>query len=86
MPDPSAELDEVRFYQKAPSRSFLTKREADLLLAAIDEKKPLGARDHALFSTMPYAGLRIEEVTDLEVEDLLIPWRGGNQGSLRQGQ
>lgn len=72
VPDPSAELDEVRFYQKVPSRSFLTKREADLLLAAIDEKKPLGARDHALFSTMLYAGLRIEEVTNLEVEDLRL--------------
>lgn len=72
VPDPSAELDEVRFYQKAPSRSFLTKREADLLLAAIDEKQPLGARDHALFSTMLYAGLRIEEVTNLEVDDLRL--------------
>lgn len=72
VPDPSAELDEVRFYQKVPSRSFLTKREADLLLAAIDEKKPLGARDNALFSTMLYAGLRIEEVTNLEVEDLRL--------------
>ena len=72
VPDPSAELDEMRFYQKAPSRSFLTKREADLLLAAIDDKKPLGARDHALFSTMLYAGLRIEEVTNMEVEDLRL--------------
>ncbi len=72
VPDPSADLDEVRFHQKVPSRSFLTKREANLLLAAIDEKKPLGARDNALFSTMLYAGLRIEEVTNLEVNDLRL--------------
>lgn len=68
--DPSAELDEVRFHQQVPSRSFLTRREADLLLAAIEEKRPLGARDHAVFSTMLYAGLRIEEVANLKVEDL----------------
>ena len=74
VPDPSAELDEVRFHQKLPNRSFLTKREAELLLAAArsvaDEKQPLGARDHAVFSTMLYAGLRIEEVTNLLVSDL----------------
>ncbi len=30
----------------------------------------LAARDHTAFSTMPYAGLRIEETTALTVEDL----------------
>ncbi len=35
VPDPTAKLDEVRFHQKVPKRSYLTKREADLLLSAI---------------------------------------------------
>jgi len=34
--DPSLELDEARFHQQVPKRNFLSKREADLLLAAVD--------------------------------------------------
>src|SRR5215217_5354811 len=33
LPDPTTDLDEVRFHQKAPKRSYLTKREADILLS-----------------------------------------------------
>jgi site-specific recombinase XerD len=33
--DPTSDLDEVRFHQKAPKRSYLTKREADILLSTI---------------------------------------------------
>ncbi len=29
-------LDEVRFHQKAPKRTFLTRREADVLLGAME--------------------------------------------------
>ncbi len=46
LPDPTRRLDEVRFHQKAPKRSFLTRREADVLLGAI-EKKASGAVDDA---------------------------------------
>src|SRR5215207_7987058 len=35
LPDPTDDLDEVRFHQKAPKRSYLTKREADILLSSI---------------------------------------------------
>ncbi len=93
VPDPTTRLDEARFHQKAPKRSYLTKREADILLSTIekqatnettdvDESLPirearrrklasaLAARDHAAFSVMIYAGLRIEETTALAVEDL----------------
>src|SRR5215212_12037552 len=35
LPDPTTDLDEVRFHQKAPKRSYLTKREADILLSTI---------------------------------------------------
>ncbi len=34
----SRRLDEVRFLQKAPKRTFLTRREADMLLGAIDRR------------------------------------------------
>lgn len=32
LPDPTRRLDEVRFHQKVPTRTFLTRREADVLL------------------------------------------------------
>ena len=93
LPDPTSDLDEVRFHQKAPKRSYLTKREADILLSTIgrevtnesnegagissvrEERRralavALAARDHAAFSAMIYAGLRIEESTALTLEDL----------------
>ncbi len=37
LPDPTRRLDEVRFHQKAPKRTFLTRREADVLLGAIEK-------------------------------------------------
>jgi site-specific recombinase XerD len=94
LPDPTEDLDEMRFHQRAPKRSYLTKREAEMLLsplaaAATEEveaavepdenlkaanrrrtNRALAARDHAAFSAMIYAGLRIEETTDITVEDL----------------
>lgn len=92
-PDPTRTLDEVRFHTSAPKRSYLTKREAEILLSTIDKQVTndpdtvegsfevsearrrelagaLAARDHAAFSAMIYAGLRIEETTSLKVEDL----------------
>ena len=102
LPDPTRRLDEVRFHQKAPKRTFLTRREADVLLGAIERRasgeefieaegsaggtadgdgsvraarrrrvaQAIAARDHAAFSAMIYAGLRIEETTALTVKDL----------------
>jgi len=35
--DPTTWLDEARFHQKAPKRSYLTKREAEILLSTIDK-------------------------------------------------
>ena len=100
LPDPTRQLDEARFHQKAPARQYLTKREAEILLSVIDKQvasatseveslpergvvsevaletrrqilaPTLAARDHAAFSVMMYAGLRIEETTSLMAEDL----------------
>jgi site-specific recombinase XerD len=36
LPDPTSDLDEVRFHQRAPKRSYLTKREAEILLSSMD--------------------------------------------------
>ena len=95
--NPFEDLDEIRFRQRAPKRSYLTKREAEVLLSPIatqatletsaaDEAdagagnreavgklalgRALAARDHAAFSAMVYAGLRIEETTALVLDDL----------------
>lgn len=38
IPDPTSRLDEVRFHQKAPKRSYLTKREADILLSTVERQ------------------------------------------------
>ena len=108
LPDPTSDLDEVRFHQRAPKRSYLTKREADILLSTIgrqvtNESKDgagissvreerrralagaLAARDHAAYSTMIYAGLRIEETTALLVEDLSFS-RGEEEVRVARGK
>ena len=107
LPDPTRKLDEVRFHQKAPKRTFLTRREADVLLGAIEKrasdetgdgadggvpaarrreaKRALAARDHAAFSAMIYAGLRIEETTALTVEDLSFA-RGSEEVRVSRGK
>lgn len=97
LPDPTSDLDEVHFHQRSPKRSYLTKREAEMLLSPIAKQvaengktadevngeatgpelarrpaigRALAARDHAAFSAMIYAGLRIEETTALALDDL----------------
>jgi len=108
VPDPTTRLDEARFHQKAPKRSYLTKREADILLSAVDKQainatndaenalpvrearrrvlaSALAARDHAAFSVMIYAGLRIEETTALVLDDLSFP-RGEEEIRVARGK
>src|SRR5215207_4870841 len=38
LPDPTRTLDEVRFHSGAPKRSYLTKREAEILLSSMDKQ------------------------------------------------
>lgn len=116
--DPTAALDDVRFHEKAPRRSYLTEREAGMLFSEIEKgaeealrgsaadeaagagaaagKKPgrgrdpivleaLALRDHAAFSVMVYAGLRIEEAASLSVEDLLFS-RGAEEVRVARGK
>ena len=109
LPDPIEALDEMRFHQRTPKRSYLTKREAEMLLSPLavaashetegsmeparDVKtvrrravaQALAARDHAAFSVMIYAGLRIEEATALKVEDLSFS-RGEEEVRVARGK
>lgn len=85
VPDPCAKLDEVRFHSPAPERYFLSKREADLLLSTMNKEAPLGARDQAMFSVMIYAGLRIEEVTLLDIPDVVFE-KGWEEIRVRRGK
>ncbi len=108
VPDPTRTLDEVRFHQRAPKRSHLTKREAEVLLATIEKEatnatineegaasaraarkaaltRALAARDHAAFSAMVYAGLRIEETTALLTGDVSFD-RGEEEVRVAKGK
>jgi integrase/recombinase XerD len=108
VPDPTRTLDEVRFHSGAPKRSYLTKREAEILLSSMDKQvtngtntdegsigvpeaprralvSVLAARDHAAFSAMIYAGLRIEEATALILEDLSFD-RGEEEVRVARGK
>ncbi len=112
LPDPTEDLDEVRFHQRTPKRSYLTKREAEMLLSPIAQQvtldtsaageadvepadpkaarklavaQALAARDHAAFSVMVYAGLRIEEATALTLEDLFLA-RGEEEVRVARGK
>ncbi len=116
--DPTAPLDDVRFHQKAPRRSYLTEREAGMLFSEIEKGaeealrgsagqdvaaggpgattkagrgrdpivlEALALRDHAAFSVMAYAGLRIEEATLLGVKDLSFR-RGAEEVRVARGK
>jgi integrase/recombinase XerD len=108
LPDPTRTLDEVRFHSGAPKRSYLTRREAEILLSSMDKQVTdvssaseedlgvhearrralavaLAARDHAAFSAMIYAGLRIEETTALTLEDLSFA-RGEEEVRVARGK
>jgi integrase/recombinase XerD len=108
VPDPTRTLDEVRFHSAAPKRSYLTKREAEILLSSVEKQATdvsstseeglgvhearrralagaLAARDHAAFSAMIYAGLRIEETTALTVEDVSFS-RGEEEVRVARGK
>lgn len=77
VPDPFWEVRQFDLRQANPDRTILKRREADLLLSIIKTGKPLGARDRAIVCSMLFAGLRIQEVTDLRLSDVhLEPTQG----------
>ena len=56
--DPTSDLDEVRFHQRAPKRSYLTKREAEILLSTIDRQATIPSSDAAAASSAREARLK----------------------------
>jgi site-specific recombinase XerD len=52
--------------------TFLTRTEADALLAAPDRDTPLGRRDHALLAVAVQTGLRVSELTALTWADVTL--------------
>lgn len=74
MPENSAQIQRVlamptkRFDRKLID--FLTRPEADALLAAPDKKTWIGRRDHALLLTTLQTGMRLSEATGLKRSDL----------------
>ena len=52
--------------------TYLTRAEADALLAAPDQSAPLGRRDHLLLAVAISTGLRVSELTGLRVSDLSL--------------
>jgi integrase/recombinase XerD len=62
---------------ESPKRSLrlpgvLSRESVERILAAVDTGNPLGLRDRALFELVYSAGLRVSEVTALNVQDLFF--------------
>jgi integrase/recombinase XerC len=66
--DPSVGLRGPRQGRKLPH--FLTRAEVEKLLAAPPADTPLGLRDRAILETLYSAGLRVSELTGLDVADV----------------
>ncbi len=57
---------------RAAPIEYLEKAEITALLAAIDQKTPVGRRDYAMFSLMFNTGARVQEIIDLRVRDIRL--------------
>ncbi|MCF6238909.1 MAG: site-specific tyrosine recombinase XerD [Candidatus Marinimicrobia bacterium] len=68
--DPTQFLDSPRLPSSLPK--ILNIEDIELLLDAIDTETPLGLRDRAMFELMYAAGMRVSEVCDLTIEQVLM--------------
>lgn len=66
-------MDSPKLWKVLPD--ILTFKEVDRLLAAPDEKTPMGRRDRAILETFYGAGLRVSELAHLRLEDLHLDER-----------
>ncbi len=71
--DPSARIEMPKLAANLPG--LLTEAEVESLLNSIDEDQPLGHRDRTMLEVMYATGLRVSELTALDLSEL----------SLRQG-
>lgn len=68
--DPTELLESPRLPKHLPD--VLTLEEVEAILAAIDQSKPEGQRDHCLIELLYSCGLRVSEVCELKVSDLFL--------------
>lgn len=66
--NPADGLRGPRLERKLPH--FMSENDLDQLLVAPDEASPLGLRDRAILETMYSAGVRVSELTGLNVDDI----------------
>jgi integrase/recombinase XerD len=66
--DPAADVRRPRLPRSLPKA--LTLEEVERLLAAPDDATPIGLRDRAILELLYGAGLRISELTGLDVDDV----------------
>lgn len=66
--NPIAAVSTPKQEKKLPK--FLYNQEIDLLMKAPDLKKPLGIRDKAILETLYASGIRVSELTGLNLKDL----------------
>ena len=67
--DPSADVRRAKLPKRQPRG--LSAEEVDRLLAAPDEVTPLGLRDAAMLELLYAAGLRVSELVNLRVDDVV---------------
>ena len=66
--DPTVHLEMPQVEQKLPK--LLSIEEIDALIAAPDRSKPQGVRDVAMLELLYASGMRISELTELNIEDI----------------
>lgn len=66
--DPTVHLEMPQVEQKLPK--VLSIEEIDALIAAPDRSKPQGVRDTAMLELLYASGMRISELTELNIEDI----------------
>ncbi len=66
--DPSELIEGPKLGRKLPDT--LSVHEIDELMAAIDHSKPEGTRNRAMLETLYSSGLRVSELTDLQISNI----------------
>ena len=66
--DPSSEIETPKLLKSIPKS--ISEKEVEALLAAPDEKTDIGLRDKTMIETLYSCGLRISELTNLELLNL----------------
>ncbi len=68
--DPTELLESPKVGRHLPQ--VLSEEEIDRILAVIDQSKPEGVRDHCIIEVLYSCGLRISELTSLQISNLFL--------------